>query len=62
MANQEQLTLLKQGAKIWNEWRSQQYSGTDIDLRGTDLERADLSNANLTRASLNEVISNPVNY
>ncbi len=62
MANQEQLTLLKQGVKVWNQWRSQQHSGTSIDLRGAnlsaakldgaDLEWADLSNANLSKCSL----------
>ena len=51
MANQEQLAILKQGVKIWNEWRSKS-NGVDIDLAGADLKRAHLSEAHLGRADL----------
>jgi len=44
MANQQQLTILKQGADVWNKWRGEH---PDADV---DLSKADLSNINLIEA------------
>lgn len=57
MANPEQLEILKQGVKIWNEWRKE-YREREPDLLGadlgdSDLSDADLSDANLIKANLN---------
>ena len=56
MANNEQIELLKQGAKAWNAWRAEQTVATvDLSggaLRGLGLEGADLSGANLRNADL----------
>ena len=46
MANEEQLAILKQGARAWNEWRSKS-DGVAIDLSGAELEKADLGEAHL---------------
>lgn len=51
MANQEQLSILKQGADIWNEWR-QENSSAMIDLYQANLGDADLTHADLTDANL----------
>ncbi len=52
MANQEQLSILKQGVKVWNKWRTKNRQiKIDLqraDLRNTDLRRVNLSDANLT--------------
>ena len=52
MANEEHLALLRQGVKVWNEWRK---TNLEIkpNLRGADLNRANLSEANLNGADLN---------
>jgi uncharacterized protein YjbI with pentapeptide repeats len=52
MANQEQLSILKQGVEIWNKWRSENKE-TKIDLSGADLSGFDLQNAFLLGANLN---------
>jgi hypothetical protein len=39
MANEEQLAILKQGVKVWNEWRK------ESSLGAIDLSRADRSEA-----------------
>jgi uncharacterized protein YjbI with pentapeptide repeats len=56
MANAEQLSILKQGVEVWNEWRARNlYIYTDlneVDLNGADLRRVDLRIAHLRRASL----------
>jgi len=56
MANEEQLEVLKQGAKVWNEWRSKHSNDSIVldgaKLRGYDLWKADLSEANLIGADL----------
>ena len=61
MANEEQLSLLKQGVTVWNEWRSAEWqtrpdlSEADLswaDLRGTDLSKTDLSGTVLKGAKL----------
>jgi uncharacterized protein YjbI with pentapeptide repeats len=46
MANEEHLRILKEGVKVWNEWRRVN------TFAKTDLIAADLSRANLSRASL----------
>ncbi len=53
MANQEHLDLLRQGVKVWNEWRRENPEITP-DLRGAVLRGADLRGAKLSRASLSE--------
>jgi len=46
MANEEQLSILRQGVEVWNKWRLK-------DIRvNVDLSKADLSNTNLTGAYL----------
>ena len=54
MANQEQLTLLEQGAYDWDEWRTEN-PDVNIDLSGADLSNADLSDVNLSGADLSDV-------
>jgi uncharacterized protein YjbI with pentapeptide repeats len=58
VANAEHLALLRQGAAIWNEWRTRNpYSSPDLteaNLRGTRLEAANLREANLSAANLRE--------
>jgi len=46
MANEEQLTILRQGVKVWNQWRSG-HLGVHVDLSRADLNGADLSTADL---------------
>ena len=56
--NKKQYKLIRQGVKVWNEWRRGnlmvKVDLIDADLRGTDLRRADLSEANLSNADLSE--------
>lgn len=66
MANQEQVTILKQGAEVWNSWRKKNPQAiinfsyadlceaklSEIDLSETNLSRAYLSETNLSRACL----------
>jgi uncharacterized protein YjbI with pentapeptide repeats len=62
MANEEHLTILKQGVGVWNEWRennpqiipdlSRAYL-REIDLREADFRGAKLIGANLAGAQLN---------
>jgi uncharacterized protein YjbI with pentapeptide repeats len=51
MANEEYVTLLKQGVDGWNAWRLKNH---DIhpDLREADLHEANLYRADLARANL----------
>ncbi len=51
MANQEQLDILKKGAKVWNEWR-EEHPNVIPDLGGADLSGAHLSRAHLSGANL----------
>ena len=57
MANEEQLSILKQGVKVWNEWQAENNSVdidfSEADLRNADLKRVNLFDANLNRANLN---------
>ncbi len=52
MANQEQLSILKQGVEVWNEWREEN-PDAKIDLSGAYLYKADLRDAMLNNAKLN---------
>jgi uncharacterized protein YjbI with pentapeptide repeats len=51
MANEEHLSLLKQGVESWNAWRLAN-TGVRPDLTGADLSRADLTEADLSGANL----------
>jgi hypothetical protein len=67
MPNPEHLEILRQGVKVWNEWRSEHkdvrpdFSGAnlrganlrDVDLRDANLSLADLTAATLKGANLN---------
>jgi len=53
MANEEQLSILRQGVDAWNKWRAK--NGTiRIDLSKADLQRANLVGAHLLKADLSE--------
>ena len=60
MANSEHVEILKQGAKIWNEWR-QENSAIIPDLRNADLSGVDLSGVDLFRAKLTGAHLNEAN-
>jgi uncharacterized protein YjbI with pentapeptide repeats len=51
VANEEQLAILKQGPKAWNEWWAKG-AGAEIDLSDANLAGADLHGANLAGAAL----------
>jgi len=51
MANEEQLSILRQGVDVWNEWRRNN-SAADVDLIGADLHGLNLSSINLSLANL----------
>ena len=51
MANEEQMTLLKRGVNVWNQWRSQ-HDEVIPDLRGVNLSGIYLWGANLWKADL----------
>lgn len=66
MANEEHLTLIKQGVETWNEWRKNHnnyeiladLTGANlsgVNMSGADLGRANLTGANLTWANLTGV-------
>lgn len=64
MANPEHVKILKQGVKVWNEWRESNrntipdLNGANLDgarLRGADLVGVDLTRAHLNRAKLSRV-------
>lgn len=56
MANEEQLSILRQGVKAWNEWRKENISASidmsRADLKGTDLAEADFHKALFVEADL----------
>jgi uncharacterized protein YjbI with pentapeptide repeats len=67
MANEEQLSILKQGVEAWNKWRKQnseiainlvRASLNTVDLRQANLRAADLTYANLVGANLHKAILN----
>jgi len=51
MANAEQLTILKQGVEVWNNWREEN-PDNNIELDGLDISGANLNNINLRDAYL----------
>ncbi len=55
MADPHQLEILKQGVKIWNDWRHKNPE-IEIDLAETNLKSANLSGANLWDVDLSEAI------
>jgi hypothetical protein len=58
MANEEQLSILKQGVEVWNRCREEnpklEIDFCDVNLEGAHLMRANLSGVNLSRAKLAE--------
>jgi hypothetical protein len=52
MANEEQLSILKQGVDVWNDWRSRSPINKKIDLADANLREINLSHANLKLAIL----------
>ena len=58
MANAQQISKLKQGAKFWQEWRSQNNSivldFNAANLSGIQIEAVNLAKANLVRADLSD--------
>ncbi len=53
MANEEHLSILKNGVEKWNKWREEKQN-IKPDLRKADLRSANLSDANLSVANLTE--------
>ena len=53
MANEEQLSILRHGVDVWNEWRVKNFS-VDIDLSNTSLSRANLRGVNLKGTNLRD--------
>ncbi|HEX5735420.1 MAG TPA: toll/interleukin-1 receptor domain-containing protein [Blastocatellia bacterium] len=51
MANEEHLNILKQGTRVWNQWRFETAT-VSPDLTGADLREADLSEADLSGVNL----------
>ena len=51
MANEEQLSILKQGVEVWNEWRKENHN-LEIDLSRAKLRKARLQSINLRGANL----------
>jgi hypothetical protein len=51
MANEEQLSILKQGVNVWNKWREENQHAS-IDLYGADLMHSNCSKANLSGTNL----------
>jgi len=68
MANEEQLSILKQGVEVWNKWRQLNFNidvdfveanfgeahFSQVNLMGADLSRANLREADLARAKLHK--------
>ncbi len=55
MADEKQLSMLKQGVETWNWWREENKEA-QVDLREADLKQVNLFEADLTRAELFEYI------
>jgi hypothetical protein len=53
MADEEQLSILRQGAKAWNAWRHE-HQNIEINLRGADLIGVNLSGVNLSETTLTD--------
>lgn len=60
MANIEQLKILEQGGKVWNNWRLANPEVV-VDLRFANLVQADLRDIDLNNANLNGAILNEAN-
>jgi uncharacterized protein YjbI with pentapeptide repeats len=60
MANQEHLSILKQGVEVWNQWRKEhpdiQPDLRRVNLRGAFLSETNLSETNLRGADLRSAI------
>jgi uncharacterized protein YjbI with pentapeptide repeats len=55
MANEEQLSILRQGVEVWNKWREEDSLKTiRINLSGVDFADTDLQGINFRHASLEE--------
>ncbi len=50
MADENQITIIKQGVEVWNNWRKENPT-TPIDLSNADINGIDLSDANLFRSN-----------
>ena len=65
MADPKHLKILKQGAEVWNKWRSEhkdvQPNLSHADLSHADLSGANLSNTNLSGANLSDADLNDAN-
>ncbi len=53
MANDEQLKILKRGARAWNKWRNKN-PNADVELSRADISKANLSGADLSKAYISE--------
>ena len=53
MANEKQLSILRQGVETWNRWREEKPE-VRVDLSEADLKQANLMGANLSEADLTE--------
>ena len=76
VANEERLDILKQGVKVWNDWRKENpevrpglgeadLGGMDlsgVDFSGVDLSSADLHAADLHRAKLSDANLSKANF
>ncbi len=56
MANLEHLAILREGVKIWNDWRADN-PNIKPNLKGANLKGANLKGANLKNVNLEEVIA-----
>jgi uncharacterized protein YjbI with pentapeptide repeats len=64
LANSEELAIIQQGAKAWNEWRGKNKERASCNLSGADLRHMDLTTADfrgidLTNANLEGVKLGP---
>jgi len=71
MANKRHLEILKQGVRIWNEWRKENpderpdFSNaelSDINLRNADIRNVDFRNANLMKGDLRNADISKTNF
>ncbi len=60
MADQEQIKIIKKGAKIWNEWRKEN-PHQKINLSNAILNNINLRTVNLSNAKLNNTILSDAN-
>lgn len=66
MANQDHFAILKQGVKVWNDWRRSEPSIVpdlaDVDLTENTLNEIDFSKTNLENAIFNNASLNSANF